>query len=116
MKVRKDYYSERRYHVCRICETPIARAVGKELRPLANKTHVNFLLESGAFFRLNLCMNCARSLDLGSKDVAEDLYKSDRQYTDTDPIIAGFYVIEDAKFSIEKLVKEKERFLHARKL
>lgn len=125
MKLNRDWFRAAERHVCRSCGVKLARSRDGALRDLGAKVHVIFLLENHSFYRINVCKQCVKSLDFASSDVvmsfwASDIYALDsleakKEMAKAKPL-PGFYMIEDSKFSIEKLVAAKERFLNARKL
>jgi hypothetical protein len=77
MKLNKSYYRPGSHHLCRVCDTPIAKLVDGKLRPLASKTHVTFVLENGSFYRTNLCKNCANDIDFRDQAIVQSFWAND---------------------------------------
>lgn len=78
MKLNRQAYLPGEQHLCRVCDTALARrdAAGV-LRPLASKGHVVFLLENGSFYRVNLCQECIRTLDFNDRAVVMSIWAND---------------------------------------
>lgn len=120
MKLDRDFHREGEHHRCRACGVKLARLVDGALQPLGSLTHVVFLLESGTFYRVNMCKSCAKNLDLKDPKVVFSFWANDlarwpnRKELAKDKPLPGFAVIETSNRSLERLLELKKRFLNAR--
>lgn len=77
LNICKDYFQPGQKHVCRFCQTPIAKNVDGVLRALGNKAHVQCVLESGTVHRFNCCLECAEKIDWKSGDALQQVWEHD---------------------------------------
>lgn len=64
-------------HVCRFCETPLAKRIGNVLSPLSNIGHVYLLLKSGKIHRFNCCKDCAKKKDFTEPGLLRRIWEGD---------------------------------------
>ena len=73
---KQDYYKPGSHHVCRFCDTPLAKLVNGKLRSLSSKAHVSMLLDSGVNHRFNACKQCVKRNEF-TVDTLKSIWEQD---------------------------------------
>lgn len=136
MKFKHDFYKKGEYHVCRICETPIAKVRDGQLVELSNKAHVIVPLDNGSLYRFNACRDCAKDFDATDAAAVKAAWESDltswaenktfskseykRLKAQVKPLVGFKHVHENDPKDFDKMQKNLKAFLkdtrNARKL
>lgn len=104
-QLNKEFFIPGVKHVCRFCDTPLAKVKNSLLVPLASKAHLTIVTENGIIHRFNCCKQCAKK-DFKGNEILQQVWNDDVQMWKNLEIMEGLDQ-QEAEKRAEILRKEK---------